>query len=48
VAVLAIAAFIAYRFYEFRRQGPGHGPGPGSPDGYEQPEAQPRPRSPMP
>jgi membrane protein DedA with SNARE-associated domain len=47
LAILAIAAFVAYRLREFRREGQGHGPGPGSLAGDGQPEAQPRPRSPM-
>jgi membrane protein DedA with SNARE-associated domain len=48
VVILAIVAFIVYRFHEFRRQEQDHNPGPAGPAGHEQPEAQPRPRSPMP
>ncbi|HEY6277418.1 MAG TPA: DedA family protein [Streptosporangiaceae bacterium] len=52
VVILAIAAFIAYRLREVRREQQEHGPGPGGPagDGRQrdgEQEAQPRPRSPM-
>jgi membrane protein DedA with SNARE-associated domain len=48
VVILAIAAFIAYRLREVRREIRERGPGTGGPAGDEQREAQPRPRSPMP